>query len=77
MAQRPTSAPAPTTATSAASAQETPSQAQNLPLGTVPVANSFQQVPASLDEEGEDIPDIDEPELRRGGDDLDVPDFLK
>jgi hypothetical protein len=41
------------------------------------VANSFQQVPASLDEEGEDIPDIDEPELRRGGDDLDVPDFLK
>ncbi|RKW71667.1 cell division protein FtsZ [Galactobacter caseinivorans] len=50
--------------------------------GTVPIAQSAQpavpQLPASLDDEGEDMPDLVEPDLPRSThDDLDIPDFLK
>ncbi|MGO1319037.1 MAG: cell division protein FtsZ [Galactobacter sp.] len=63
---------------SAPSAPEAPSAAATgLPLGTVPLSSGMAPVPASLVEEADDNPDISEPELRRGGDDLDVPDFLK
>jgi cell division protein FtsZ len=76
---RPAPAPSPSAPASAQSAPapEAPNAGTGLPLGTVPLAGAGAPVPASLAEEDEDVPEISEPELRRGGDDLDVPDFLK
>ncbi|MGO3152157.1 MAG: cell division protein FtsZ [Galactobacter sp.] len=72
---RPSAASAPVA--SAQSAPEAPAAPTGLPLGTVPLAANVAPVPASLDDEDDENPDISEPELRRGSDDLDVPDFLK
>ena len=72
---RPSAASAPVA--SAQSAPEAPAAPTGLPLGTVPLAANVAPVPASRDDEDYENPDSSEPELRRGSDDLDVPDFLK
>ncbi|WP_394159628.1 cell division protein FtsZ [Galactobacter valiniphilus] len=45
--------------------------------GTVPVAQPGPALPATLADEVDELPELVEPELPRGNDELDVPDFLK
>jgi cell division protein FtsZ len=45
--------------------------------GTVPVGQPGPALPATLADEADELPELVEPELPRGNDELDVPDFLK